>query len=200
MIKENRQVLLELYNALIASLLEEIKHTNNIELAIDFFCGVLEGDGSVPSKTHGHITIATNKHEYKAIEDVIKVTGIKSKTTFDSPNRVSIRIGSLEILRNFDHLKDKIFAFYPKRKRMLFERLQTVGAVKFLMEQNHEPTGWVKAWLKKNGFVDNNYELTKKGLKLRKDLKTCIKSVAPTSRVAEAWRYNPRIFKGRNIK
>jgi len=80
----------------------------------------------------------------------------------------------LEILRNFHFLKNKIFILYPKRRKILFERLKTVGAVRFFTE-GHEPTGWIKAWLEENGFLDTEYKITKKGEVLGKDLKNAMR-------------------------
>lgn len=65
--------------------------------------------------------------------------------------------------------KEKIFILYPKRRKALFERLKTVGAIKFLTG-NHGSTNWVKAWIRNNGFVDKNYGITKNGLDLSNNL------------------------------
>ncbi|MBI2172934.1 MAG: hypothetical protein HYT73_01845 [Candidatus Aenigmarchaeota archaeon] len=172
--REHRISLLDFYKILLEEILIKIKNGNK-KLAIDFLCGILEGDGCVSMR--GYLLIATNKNEYHSIEDVLKILKIKSKTVWENPDRVFIRIGILEILRNFDLLKDKIFMYYPKRRKMLFERLQTAGVVKFLIKRSHEPTGWVKSWMRENSFVDNQYNLTNKGIKLRKDLIHCIKTL-----------------------
>lgn len=174
--REHRIALLDFYNMILGKLSDAVKKGDK-KLAVDFLCGVLEGDGCVPSKTHGHVIIATNNQEYHAIEVAFGIAGIKSKTVWESPTRVFIRIGSLEILRNFDVLKNKIFALYPKRRRRLFESLHKVGAVQFLLDQNHRSPVWIKTWLKENEFIDKDYKLTMKGKKLRNDLRRCIKSV-----------------------
>jgi len=176
-IREHRIALLDFYNFLVKKLIQEIKITGDISLAIDFICGVLEGDGSVSAKKRGHIEIATNSREYMVISDVLSILEIKHKIVKAGENKYIIRVGALEILRNFGLLKDKIFMLYPKRRKALFERLQTVGAVKFLLGKGHKPASWVKAWFKENGFVDSEYKLTKKGIKLRNDLMKCMKSV-----------------------
>ncbi len=175
-IRQHRIGVLDIYNFLLKEAIKSIRNGNK-KLAIDFICGILEGDGSVPARKHGHVTIATNKEEYRTIEEALKVIGIKSSTVWESPTRVFIRIGSLEILRNFDILKDKIFELYPKRRKALFERLQIVGAVKFILNQNHKAATWVKKWLRDNGFVNENYKLTKRGMKLKEALLNCMKSV-----------------------
>lgn len=87
----------------------------------------------------------------------------------EGENKYFLIIGALEILKNFQELKDKIFILYPKRRIMLFERLKTVGATKFLI-RDHEPTSWVKAWFRSNDFADKNYKIAKRGLELGKSL------------------------------
>jgi len=167
-IREHRQILLDFYNALLESLVKEISLKKDKKLAIDFVCGVMEGDGCAPAKKRGHITIATNKEDLDILKNIVKVAQINFKVIQQS-NKYILRIGALEILRNFYLLKDKIFLFYPKRRKALFERLKTVGAIKFLIG-NHGSTNWVKAWLKNNSFVDKNYEITKNGLNLSNNL------------------------------
>jgi len=144
-IREHRQILLDFYNALLESLVKEISLKKDKKLAIDFVCGVMEGDGCAPAKKRGHITIATNKEDLDILKNIVKVAQINFKVIQQS-NKYTLRIGALEILRNFYLLKDKIFLFYPKRRKALFERLKTVGAIKFLIG-NHGSTNWVKAWL-----------------------------------------------------
>lgn len=167
-IREHRQILLDFYNALLESLVKEISLKKDKKLAIDFVCGVMEGDGCAPAKKRGHITIATNKEDLDILKNIVKVAQINFKVIQQS-NKYTLRIGALEILRNFYLLKDKIFLFYPKRRKALFERFKTVGAIKFLIG-NHGSTNWVKAWLKNNSFVDKNYEITKNGLNLSNNL------------------------------
>jgi bifunctional DNA-binding transcriptional regulator/antitoxin component of YhaV-PrlF toxin-antitoxin module len=168
-IREPRQILLDFYNNLLKGLIKEILTKENKELALDFLCGVMEGDGCVSATERGHIMIFTNKDEIDILGNISKVAQLKFKTIKDKKNKYSLRIGALEILRNFHLLKDKIFVLYPKRRIALFERLKTVGATKFLIG-NHEPASWVKSWLKNNDFCDENYKITKEGIKLGNDL------------------------------
>ncbi len=170
-IREHRQILLDFYNSLLKSLINEILLKEDKKLAIDFICGVMEGDGCVPAKKRGHITISTNKTDIPILKSVIRITQIKFKVIKEGENKYGIRIGTLEILRNLSLLKGKVFILYPKRRTALFERLKTVGATKFLIG-NHELTNWVKVWLKNNGFSDENYEITAKGLNFGKILLT----------------------------
>jgi AbrB family looped-hinge helix DNA binding protein len=168
-IREHRQILLDVYNSLLNLLIKEILTKRDKNLAFDFLCGVMEGDGCVPVRKRGHIVIWTNKRDIHILENILRVAEIKFKRITEKKNKYSLRIGALEILRNFPHLKDKIFALYPKRRKLFFERLKTVGAVKFLLG-NHKSTNWVKSWLKNNGFCDGNYAITEKGLKLKNEL------------------------------
>lgn len=168
-IREHRQILLDVYNTLLKLLLKEILEKRDKNLAVDFLCGVLEGDGCAPAKNRGHIMITTNENDVYILENILKVAQIKFKTSKINENKYTLEIGALEILRNFHRLKDKLFILYPKRRKTFFERLKTVGATKFLLE-NHSSTNWVKALLRNYGFCDENYQLTNKGLKLRNEL------------------------------
>ncbi|MBU3964541.1 hypothetical protein KJ591_01380 [Patescibacteria group bacterium] len=169
-IREHRIALLDFYNSLLGSLLKEILFNKDKRLAIDFICGVLEGDGYAPATKRGHITISTNKNEATILENILDAVQIKFKIYKEHQNSYFLRIGALEILRNFHFLKDKIFILYPERHKAFFERLKTVGGVRFFIE-GHEPTGWVKAWLKENGFLNAEYDTTEKGEELGKNLK-----------------------------
>ncbi len=168
-IKEHRQILLDFYNALLRLLVKEILLNKDKKLAIDFICGVMEGDGCAPAKKRGHIMVATNKKDVFTLKDIFKITQIKFKAVKEGKNKYGIRIGALEIVKNFYLLEDKLFTLYPKRRKALFERLKTVGAIKFLIEDRGS-TNWVKVWLRSNGFVDKNYEITKNGLNLSNNL------------------------------
>ncbi len=168
-IREHRQILLDFYNASLKSLIKEILLKKDKNLAIDFICGIMEGDGCASATERGHIMIATNGKEIHTLEEIFKATQMKFKAIKQSKNRYGLRVGALEILRNFHLLKDKVFILYPKRRKALFERLKTVGAIKFLIG-NHGSTNWVKAWLRNNDFVDKNYEITKNGLDLSNNL------------------------------
>lgn len=169
-IREHRQILLDIYNGLLKILINEILSKKNKDIGMSFLCGVIEGDGCAPARKRGHISVALNRKSSDILKNIIKTIGIKSKITQEGEDKYFLKIGALEILRNFFYFKDKLFALYPKRREKLFERLKTVGAVKYLIE-NHEPVSWVKTWFLKNGFIDKNYKFTKNGLKLRRALK-----------------------------
>lgn len=169
-IREHRQILLDIYNALLKLLMKEILLKKDKELASDFICGVMEGDGCVPARKRGHVTIWANKNDIHILGKILQVAQIKFGIARDTPNKYALRIGTLEILRNFDLLKNKIFILYPKRRKTLFERLRTVSTVKFLAGNHESTNNWVKVWLKDNGFSDKNYQITKKGLELRDNL------------------------------
>ncbi len=174
-IYENGLGILLLYIRLMESILKNIENKKRKDLAIEFLCGILEGDGTVNAKKRGHIQIATNREDVKIIEKLLQTSGLNYKSVVENGQKYYLRIGALEILRNFDCLKNKVFIFYPKRRAALFSRLATVGAVKYLTS-NHSSTSWVKAWLKTNGLVDNKYTITRKGTKLRNDFIMHMKS------------------------
>lgn len=169
-VREHRQILLDFYNGLLEILIDEIVSKRNKKLAFAFLCGVIEGDGCAPARKRGHISIALDRKNSDILKNIVKITGIEFKITKEGEDKYFLRIGALEILKNFFYFENKLFALYPKRKEKLFERLKTVGAVKYLIG-NHEPASWVKTWFLKNGFTDKSYKLTKKGIKLRNALK-----------------------------
>lgn len=168
-IREHRQILLDFYNVLLKSLINEILSKEDKKLALDFIYGVMEGDGYASAQPAGGIKIWANKQDTPILKNILGVTEIRYRVAKEGRNKYFLGIGALEILRNFHLLKEKIFILYPKRRKALFERLKTVGAVKFLIG-NHGSTNWVKAWLRNNGFVDKNYGITKNGLDLSNNL------------------------------
>lgn len=174
-VREHKQIVLDFYNNLLKLLIKEILLKQDKKLAIDFICGVMEGDGSTPAKKRGHVTISTNKNEVHILEKILQVAEIKFKMIKEGENKYTLRIGSLELLKHFQELKDKIFILYPQRRIKFLKRLKTVGAIKFLIE-NHKPTSWVKKWLKNNNFSDKNYRISKKGLKFSNFLLSAMKS------------------------
>lgn len=174
-IREHRQILLDFYNGLLKFLIHKVLLKRNKNLAINFLCGVIEGDGCAPAKKRGHLLIALNKENSDILRDIVRIAEIKFKTIREGEYRYFLRIGALEILKNFFYFNNKLFALYPKRKEKLLERLKTVGAVKYLIG-NHEPASWVKAWFFNNGFANKRYKLTRKGLELSKALKDIYKT------------------------
>jgi hypothetical protein len=166
-IREHRQILLDVYNSLLSLLVKEILAERDKNLAIDFICGVMEGNGGPSAKGRGHIVISTNEKDVSILESVLKIIPINFKFTKESKNKYSLRIGALEILKNFSYLGDKIFILYPKRRKALFQRLKTVKTVKFLIE-NYYPTSGIKSWLKNNGFCNENYKITEKRVEIKK--------------------------------
>jgi hypothetical protein len=168
---------LDVYNALLNLLIKEILTKKDKNLAFDFLCGVMEGDGCVPARKRGHIVIWTNRSDICILESILRVAEIKFKTIVEEKNKYGLRIGALEILKNFSYLGDKIFILYPKRRKALFERLKTIRTVKFLIE-NYSLTPRIKSWLKDNGFCDENYKITKKGKKLSNELIANMNKVA----------------------
>ena len=171
-IRESRQLLLNIYNILLEFLIKEILTNKNKKLAIDFICGVLEGDGCVPSKKRGHITISLNKKDVPIIENVFKVAQIKFKILKEGENKYTLRVGSLTLIKNFHLLKDKIFILYPKRRKAFLERFKTVGAVQSLIK-NYKPVDWVRIWLNNNDFIAEKGKITSKGLRFARDFKAC---------------------------
>lgn len=167
--REGRATILDFYNFFLQELIGEIQVKKDRNLALDFLCGVLEGDGGATARKRGHILISTNRRDVGVLARVLDSIPIRFKIIHEGGNRYFIRIGALEVLRIFSELKDKLFRLYPRRRKALFERLWTVGAVKFLTGE-HVPTSWVKRWLLENNLVDELYKITRQGKTLRRSL------------------------------
>lgn len=169
-IKENRQLTQIYYNRLLQFLFNEVKSKQNKELAIDFICGVLEGDGSVGPGGRGHLVITSNTDELKILQEIIKYVGIKCHLKMESQNRGGIHIGLLEVIRNISILKDKIFQYYPKRRNLLKERLLNTASVRVILGQNKKTSNWLIGQFNEMGILDGKGNLTKFGLQIKKDL------------------------------
>ncbi|MCX6770461.1 MAG: hypothetical protein NTX79_00230 [Candidatus Micrarchaeota archaeon] len=169
-IKEHRLAVLRFYNKILFSLINRITRTKNKELAMNFICGVLEGDGAVNAKKRAHIQVATNRNDCPILERILAVSGLRFKAVKEGDNKFYIRIGALEIIRNLPLLENKIFVFYPKRRRRLFSRLAAVGGVKFLIGTQPSAASWVKSSFKKMGLVDKKYKLTSLGKKVKSSI------------------------------
>lgn len=160
--REYKVLVLELYNFLLKKLIERIIRGDK-NLGIDFLCGVLEGDGSLNAKKRAHLHIATNTIDMKILHKVFEATLLKASFIYENNNRCYIRIGALEILKNFEKLKGRLFTYYPKRRKILFDRLKKIGCVKYMYGNQKYASSKVKAELKKLGVLNNKYKLTRKG-------------------------------------
>lgn len=169
-IRENRQLTLIYYNKLLSNLLEEIIKKEDKELALEFLCGVLEGDGAPSAKARGHVVIATNEKEAQILQKVFKVANFRHKGYDEEENRWYLRIGSLELIKNMPYLKDKLFQYYPKRRRILQERLANTGCAQFLLHGT-KTSNVLIGKLKENGILDSNNKLTNYGREVQASLR-----------------------------
>jgi hypothetical protein len=147
-------------------------------LATQFINGVLEGDGYSSAKGRGHLGITTNKKEALILNEIMPFTGLNFNYRIEGGNRASIILHSTSLLTNILRLKDDIFKYYPKRRKRFIERFLNTGSAKFLIGKQDYASGWVKAHLVKEGILDEDYNLTKKGKNIRKSLMELTKNVA----------------------
>lgn len=169
--KENRQLTQVYYNRLLQYLLDEIKSKNDKELAIDFICGILEGDGSVGPEGRGHLVITSNTDELKILYEIIKYAGIKCHLKMEGQNHGGIHIGLLQVIRHIGILKDKIFIYYPKRRKLLKERLLNTASVRFLLGKTSKTSNWLIGQFNEMNILDGTRNLTEFGIKVREDLR-----------------------------
>ncbi len=140
------------YNNLLNFLINQIKRDKNKELALEFICGILEGDGAPSAKSRGHIVISTNKKEISILKEIFRVLKFKHIGYKEIKNSAYIRIGSIEIIKNISFLKDKLFRYYPKRRKRLQQRLGQTGCAKYLLGKNKKTSNWLIGQLKKIEF------------------------------------------------
>jgi hypothetical protein len=171
--REHRQLTLIYYNRLLTQLINKIVKSKNKALAIEFLCGVLEGDGATSASSRGHVVIATNKEESKQLLKVFRVAEFKHQGYSEGENKYYLRIGSLELIRNMSLIKDKIFKYYPKRRKILQERLANTGGARFLLN-NTKTSNALIGKLKTMGILDQNKDLTVYGKEVKKSLKRFI--------------------------
>ena len=67
-------------------------------------------------------------------------------------------------------MKDKLFKYYPKRRKILKERLAKIGCARFLLSSG-DTSNWLIGQLNNYGILDGKGNLTEFGAKIQKDLK-----------------------------
>ena len=89
----------------------------------------------------------------------------------EGENKGGIHIGLLEVIRNIGILKDKIFKYYSKRRKLLKERLADTASVRFLLGENNKTSNWLIGQFNEMKILDRKGNLTEFGLQIQKDLK-----------------------------
>jgi hypothetical protein len=176
--REYRRITQLFYNRLLDYVLNKIIENKDKKLALEFICGILEGDGSPSSRNRGHIIISTNDRDAKTLRRLLEIIELNFKIVKEKTSgKTYIRVNSLGILKIFDLLKDKIFHYYSRRRRKFIERFCNIGATKFILGRQKYTSSRVKSWLKREGILNNKYQLTSKGRKIRDDLLEIMKEV-----------------------
>lgn len=174
--RENRELTRIYYVRLLKFLLNKIKKEKNQKLALEFILGVLEGDGSPGAPGRGHVMIATNLEDSQILNEILNSTKMKFKIRKEGENKYSIHIGSLEIIKNIPILKDKLFKYYPKRRKILKERLAQTGCARFLLGKSKKTSNWLIGQLNMYGILDGKGNLTKFGEEIKKNLNEFLKT------------------------
>jgi hypothetical protein len=175
-IRDNRKVTLLYYQKLLDYVISYITNKKDKKAALNFICGVLEGDGSPSARERGYIVIASNREDIVILRKILKIANVDYSIQ-KYGNRVCVRLNALGLLSKLELICDKIFAYYPERRKKFIERFSRIGAVRFIIGEQNYCASWVKSWLRKNGILDKNYKLTTKGKKIKKILKKMIKSI-----------------------
>jgi len=173
-IRDNRKVTLLYYQKLLDYVINYITNEKNQKAALNFICGVLEGDGSPSAKKGGYIIISSNKEDAAILQKILKIADVDYSIQKDF-NRVYVRLSALGLLSKLELIWGKIFAYYPKRRKKFIERFSKIGAVRFIIGEQNYCASWVKSWLRRNDILDKNYELTPKGKRIKNILKKMIR-------------------------
>jgi len=174
-IRDNRIVTLLYYKKLLNYVINYIINKRDKKAALNFICGVLEGDGSPSARKGGYIIISSNKEDVAILHEILKIANMHYSIQ-KHRNKVCVRLGALGLLSKLELISNKIFTYYPERRKKFIERFSQIGAVRFIIGKQNYCTPWVKSWLKEKGILDNNYELTPKGKRIKKILEKMIKN------------------------
>ena len=157
-----------------------IENNGSEDIATDFILGVLEGDGSPSASKRGHIIICTNKEDFKILQTVLSFTGFDFKFHRENTtDKYYIRINALGLLKLLPQIRDKIFQYYPKRRKKFIERFHKMGAVLFILGEQNHASSWVKAYLRKSDILNSEYKLTPHGNEIRQSLKDMLNEYPP---------------------
>jgi hypothetical protein len=169
--KEHRQLTQLYYNRLVLYLLDRIKIDKNAILAKEFVCGVMEGDGCLNAKNRGHIQITSNDKEVKILEEFLSYTGLDfHKHKEISTGKVYINVGGLSIIEDIVFFEKILFRYYPKRRKILSERLCNTPAANYLMSKQPKISSWILKRFRDKGILDKNNQLTDKGKRIKSTL------------------------------
>ena len=179
-IKEHRQLVQIYYNALIKQLLKTIRKEKRTDLAQKFICGVLEGDGCLNARDRDHIQITSNDDEVEILEKFLESSALEFKAHKEkATGKVYINIGGLSIKENLDELNDLLFKYYPKRRKIMKERMLKTATTRFLIGKQPSTSYWILKRFRKKRILDEKNKLTTKGRKIRKALKCLEKEIIP---------------------
>ncbi len=177
-IRENRLLVLNLYNRLLNGLLNYIYTKKNRELAIRFILGVFEGDGASNANKRGHVQIATNPSDMLILEKVLNISKLRYRAVTEKNGKCYIRIGALEFIKNMPSLYKLIFNYYPKRRKIFFTRLINTETAQFILGARKSINSWIKAEFRKNKMLNSCYKLTEKGNKMMACLQQVQKEIS----------------------
>jgi hypothetical protein len=174
-IRDKRKVTLTYYLGLLNYAISYILHKKDKKAALNFICGILEGDGSVSgTEERAFILIASNKEEIPILDEILRITGLDYKIWNEEGKKIGVRLNALGLLCRSELIFKKIFAYYPKRRKKFIKRFLELSTVRFILGQSTYCTSWVKARLKKEGILNREYKLTTKGKRIKKLLEDFI--------------------------
>ena len=77
----------------------------------------------------------------------------------------------MEVIKNISILKDRIFKYYPKRRKLLKERLANTPSIRYLLGKTNKTSNWLIGQFNEMKIFGGNGNLTEFGKKTKEDLK-----------------------------
>jgi patatin-like phospholipase/acyl hydrolase len=97
-----------------------------------------------------------------------------------STGKVYVNIGGLSIKENLNEIDSLLFKYYPKRRRIMKQRMLNTPTTQFLLGKQSKTSAWILKRFRKKGILNEQNKLTAKGKKVRKSLQDLEKEIIPS--------------------
>ena len=144
---------------LLGEIVYYLENCENKEYLWQFLFGILEGDGSVCGGLnrlgigfafHNNDTVIRELLDKLEVKYSLDLSRVKNKTGFG----IYASIWLFEVLLNLKILSQKLFVYYPKRRKTFIERLLKQPTVRFIMGNSAH-----LAPVSENFFRENDIDL-----------------------------------------
>ncbi len=171
-IKDNRNLVMEIHLRIMKKIIRHLDKCSNDNHLWDFLFGILEGDGSVSGgKSRFGVGFSFHKDD-KIIREFLDKLDIKysvdsSRVKRGTGSCIQISFGLFEILTNIGILVDRLFEFYPKRRKTFVDRLLNQQTIKNLLKYDSQM--FLRHTTIKKKYVLDVNEIREKILKVIKE-------------------------------